>query len=51
MIFFKKRKTSSDELEFLFEYKNEVVVIDAKKNKGSLDSLDKYRDLIKKHSP
>ena len=42
-----KGKTSS-ELEFLFEYKNEVVVIDVKKNKGSLDSLDKYRELNKK---
>lgn len=46
-LFYWKGKTSS-ELEFLFEYKNEVVVIDAKKNKGSLDSLEKYRELNKK---
>ena len=46
-LFYWKGKTSS-ELEFLFEYKNEVVVIDVKKNKGSLDSLDKYRELNKK---
>lgn len=46
-LFYWKGKTSS-ELEFLFEYKNDVVVIDAKKNKGSLDSLDKYRELNKK---
>ena len=45
-LFYWKGKTSS-ELEFLFEYKNEIVVVDAKKNKGSLDSVYKYREMNK----
>lgn len=45
-LYYWKGKTSS-ELEFLFEYKNEIVVIDVKKNKRSLDSLYKYREMNK----
>ena len=43
-LFFWKGKTSS-ELEFVLDYKNVPTVIDVKKNKGSLDSLDKFREM------
>ena len=46
-LFFWKGKTSS-ELEFVINLNGEAVAIDAKKNKGDLSSLEKYRDLNKK---
>ena len=42
-LFFWKGKTSS-ELEFLIPHNGEIIPIDAKKNKGSLSSLGKYRE-------
>lgn len=42
-LFFWKGKTSSG-LEFLIPHNGEIIPIDAKKNKGSLSSLGKYRE-------
>jgi len=41
-LFYWKGKTSS-ELEFLIPYKDKIVPIDSKKNKGNLDSLNIFR--------
>ena len=43
-LFYWKGKTSS-ELEFLIHLDGKIVPIDVKKNKGSLDSLSKYRQM------
>jgi len=42
-LFYWKGKTSS-ELEFIIEHNGEIIPVDAKKNKGSLSSLNKYRE-------
>ena len=42
-LFYWKGKTSS-ELEFLIMDRGNIIPIDGKKNKGSLDSLEKYRE-------
>ena len=42
-LFYWKGKTSS-ELEFLIMDRGDIIPIDCKKNKGSLDSLEKYRE-------
>ncbi|MDD4066004.1 MAG: AAA family ATPase, partial [Bacilli bacterium] len=42
-LFFWKGKTTS-ELEFLIELDDTIIPIDVKKNKGSMSSLDKYKE-------
>ncbi len=42
-LFFWKGKTSS-ELEFIIEQDGDIIPVDAKKNKGSLSSLNKFRE-------
>lgn len=42
-LFYWKGKTSS-ELEFLIDIDSSIIPIDAKKNKGTLDSIEKYRE-------
>ena len=45
-MFYWKGKTSS-ELEFIIQLDGRIIPIDVKKNKGSLDSLFKYRETNK----
>ena len=45
MFYWKGKSTS--ELEFVIQLDGKIISIDAKKNKGSLDSLYKYRETNK----